>query len=138
MVILKAFNQQRSANQLAVIDRPTRMPHLTLIKNASLHERCGLAIKMNLEHVQETIEKVTASKLYSIFLSRHYQAYLEQRDMLLSQAKDVLGSRDLAAQWFNKPARGLDYRPPCSVVTDVHGYRLVRDYLERIKYGVYC
>ncbi|MFJ5240418.1 antitoxin Xre/MbcA/ParS toxin-binding domain-containing protein [Pseudomonas neuropathica] len=71
-------------------------------------------------------------------LSSHYQAYLEQRDMILSQAKDVLGSRDLAAQWFNKPARGLDYRPPCSVVTDVHGYRLVRDYLERIKYGVYC
>ena len=58
--------------------------------------------------------------------------------MILSQATEILGSRSLAAQWFNKPARGLDYRPPCSVVTDEHGYRLVRDYLERIEYGVYC
>lgn len=57
--------------------------------------------------------------------------------MVLSQAAEVLGNRDLAAQWFNKPARGLDYQSPCSVVTDDNGYRRVREYLERIKYGVY-
>jgi putative toxin-antitoxin system antitoxin component (TIGR02293 family) len=70
-------------------------------------------------------------------LSRHYQAYLERRDMILTKAAEVLGSRDLAEQWFNKPARGLDYRPPCSVITDDHGYQLVRGYLGRIEYGVY-
>lgn len=70
-------------------------------------------------------------------LSRHYQAYLEQRDIILIQATKVLGGRDLAAQWFNRPARGLDYRSPCSVISDDHGYRLVRDYLGRIEYGVY-
>jgi uncharacterized protein (DUF2384 family) len=70
-------------------------------------------------------------------LSGHYQAYLGRRDMILAQAAEVLGSCDLAVHWFNKPARGLDYRPPCSVVTDDHGYRLVRDYLCRIEYCVY-
>lgn len=70
-------------------------------------------------------------------LSRQYLAYLERRGMVLSQAAEVLGNRDLAAQWFNKPARGLDYQSPCSVVTDDNGYRRVREYLERIKYGVY-
>jgi len=70
-------------------------------------------------------------------LSRNYQSYLERRDMILAQAAEVMGSHDLAAQWFNKPARGLDYRPPCRVLTDKDGYRLVRDYLERIEYGVY-
>ena len=70
-------------------------------------------------------------------LSRRYQAYLERRGIILSQAAQVLGSRDLATQWFNKPARGLDYQSPCSVVTDDHGYRRVREYLDRIEYGVY-
>lgn len=70
-------------------------------------------------------------------LSRHYQAYLERRGIILSQAAVVLGSRDLAAQWFNKPARGLDYQSPCSVVTDDYGFRQVREYLGRIEYGVY-
>lgn len=57
--------------------------------------------------------------------------------MILSQALEVFGSRDLAALWFNKPARGLDYQSPCSVVTDDHGYRRVREYPGRIDYGVY-
>lgn len=73
----------------------------------------------------------------AVCLSRHYQAYLGQREIILSQATNILGNRDLAVQWFHRPARGLDYRSPCSVVTDDHGYRLVRDYLGRIEYGVY-
>ncbi|MHB2250570.1 antitoxin Xre/MbcA/ParS toxin-binding domain-containing protein [Pseudomonas fitomaticsae] len=70
-------------------------------------------------------------------LSRHYQVYLERRGIILSQKAQVLDSRDIATQWFNKPARGLHYQSPCSVVTDDHGYRRVREYLGRIEYGVY-
>ncbi|WP_445181330.1 antitoxin Xre/MbcA/ParS toxin-binding domain-containing protein [Pseudomonas sp. McL0111] len=47
-----------------------------------------------------------------------------------------MGSRYLAVNWLNKPACDLIYRPPCSVASDEHGYRLVRDYLCRIEYGV--
>jgi len=57
--------------------------------------------------------------------------------MILGQAAVVLGSRDLAEQWLNKRARGLDYQPPCSLVNDDHGYQRVRNYLGRIEYGVY-
>lgn len=70
-------------------------------------------------------------------LSSHYQAYVLRRDMILEQADMVLGSRDSAEQWFNHPARGLDYRPPCSVVNDEHGCQRIREYLGRIEYGVY-
>ena len=37
VVILKDFNQQRSTNQLAVVDRPPRMPHPALVNNTGLH-----------------------------------------------------------------------------------------------------
>ncbi|MBA5983456.1 DUF2384 domain-containing protein [Pseudomonas sp. MD195_PC81_125] len=49
----------------------------------------------------------------------------------------MLGSCDRAEQWFNEPARGLDYQPPCSVIDDDHGYQRIKDYLGRIEYGVY-
>jgi putative toxin-antitoxin system antitoxin component (TIGR02293 family) len=70
-------------------------------------------------------------------LSTHHQAYLVRRDMILDQAAVVLGGRDSAEQWFNKPARGLDYQPPCSVVNDEHGCQRISEYLGRIEYGVY-
>jgi uncharacterized protein (DUF2384 family) len=56
---------------------------------------------------------------------------------ILDQAAVVLGSRDCAEQWFNQPARGLDYQPPCSAVNDEHGCQRIREYLGRIEYGVY-
>ncbi|WP_438302098.1 antitoxin Xre/MbcA/ParS toxin-binding domain-containing protein [Pseudomonas sp. NMS19W] len=49
----------------------------------------------------------------------------------------VLGSRASAEQWFNHPARGLDYQPPCSVANDEDGCQRIREYLGRIEYGVY-
>lgn len=70
-------------------------------------------------------------------LSTRYQAYLERRWMILNQAERVFGSRSHAVEWFNKPARGLDYQPPCSVIVNKHGYQMVIDYLGRIEYGVY-
>lgn len=70
-------------------------------------------------------------------LSSHHQAYLVRRYMILGQAAEVLGSCDRAEQWFNEPARGLDYQPPCSVIDDDHGYQRIKDYLGRIEYGVY-
>lgn len=70
-------------------------------------------------------------------LSRRHQAYLVRRDIILTYAVEVLGSRDLAVQWFTKPAGGLDYRPPCRVIADDQGFHLVNDYLCRIEYGVY-
>lgn len=71
-------------------------------------------------------------------LNRHYLAYQERREMILAKAAVTLGNRDISTQWFNKPARGLNYRSPCSVVTDDQGLQQVVDYLARIEFGVYC
>ena len=70
-------------------------------------------------------------------LSRPYQAYLIRRNLILAHATKVLGDHDSAVQWFNKPARGLDYQKPCKVVVDDQGLQMVSDYLTRIEYGVY-
>jgi len=70
-------------------------------------------------------------------LSRRQQTYLVRRDIILTYAAEVLGCRDLAVKWFTKPARGLNYLPPCRVIADDQGFQLVNDYLCRIEYGVY-
>lgn len=71
-------------------------------------------------------------------LSSHYQVYLLRRKITLAYAAKVFGSRDFALHWFTKPARGLDYRPPCIVIANDDGYPQVNDYISRIEYGVYC
>lgn len=74
----------------------------------------------------------------TVCLNRHYLTYLERQELILAKAAVTFGSRDIATQWFNTPARGLDYRSPCSVVNDDQSLQQVLEYLACIEFGVYC
>jgi len=52
-------------------------------------------------------------------------------------ATRVLGSRVLAEQWLYKPAIGLRYQLPCSILATPSGYEEVGTLLERIAHGIY-
>ena len=60
-----------------------------------------------------------------------------QKNYLSLRGEGIRESR-LRPYWFTKPARGLDYRPPCIVIANDDGYPQVNDYISRIEYGVYC
>lgn len=67
--------------------------------------------------------------------SHHY--FLARFDIVLVQARQVLGSAALADSWIIKPAFGLGYASPCSLLNDQSGLSVVTELLLRIEYGVY-
>lgn len=55
----------------------------------------------------------------------------------LAKATEVLGSKERAEEWMNRPATGLDGRRPIEMLQTVQGTELVTDYLTRLEYNVY-
>ncbi len=57
----------------------------------------------------------------------------------MDNASSVFGSRNEAARWMHRPARGLNRQTPIELVLkDRDGFEAVIAYLWRIEYGVYC
>ena len=56
---------------------------------------------------------------------------------ILSQATAVLGSREAALEWLQRPAIGLDQHRPVDFLDTPEGTQVVAEFLERVKYGVY-
>ncbi|MFJ3525491.1 antitoxin Xre/MbcA/ParS toxin-binding domain-containing protein [Pseudomonas sp. NPDC090203] len=69
--------------------------------------------------------------------STEHRSFARRRELVLTEAERVLGTKVAADQWFVHPARGLEYQPPCSMLSTSQGYRQVRDLLGQIEYGVY-
>jgi putative toxin-antitoxin system antitoxin component (TIGR02293 family) len=56
---------------------------------------------------------------------------------ILAKATAVLGSREEAEQWLERPAIGLDQRRPIDLLATPAGVEIVEDFLQRLEYGVY-
>jgi putative toxin-antitoxin system antitoxin component (TIGR02293 family) len=56
---------------------------------------------------------------------------------ILAKATDVLGSREEAELWLERPAMGLNQRRPIDLMATPAGVEMVEDFLERLDYGVY-
>jgi putative toxin-antitoxin system antitoxin component (TIGR02293 family) len=57
---------------------------------------------------------------------------------ILAKATSVLGSKEEAEQWLERPAIGLDQRKPIDLLATPAGVELVEDLLARLEYGVYA
>lgn len=69
--------------------------------------------------------------------SIEHRYFARRRDWVLNEAGRVLGTEAAAGQWFEHPARALNYQPPCHLLSTPQGYRQVLDLLNQIEYGVY-
>jgi putative toxin-antitoxin system antitoxin component (TIGR02293 family) len=56
---------------------------------------------------------------------------------ILAKATDVLGAQELAEQWLERPAIGLNQRRPIELLGTPAGVELVETLLERMTYGIY-
>lgn len=56
---------------------------------------------------------------------------------LLALAIAVLGTHELAIEWFHKPALGLSGARPIDLLASLHGSNQVREFLRRLEHGVY-
>jgi putative toxin-antitoxin system antitoxin component (TIGR02293 family) len=57
---------------------------------------------------------------------------------ILAKATEVLGSREEAEQWLERPAIGLNQRCPIDLLETPAGVELVENFLRRLEYGVYA
>lgn len=70
-------------------------------------------------------------------LTTQYSYFLERQERIITMAARVLGGRSSAERWISKPARGLDYQPPCGILSTPAGFAEVETLILRIEYGVY-
>lgn len=56
---------------------------------------------------------------------------------ILAQAVKVLGSKEDAEAWMERPALGLDGHKPIDLLCTPAGMKLVKDFLDQIEYSVY-
>ena len=56
---------------------------------------------------------------------------------IMAKATDVFGSPAEAEQWLERPTIGLDQRRPVDLLSTLAGVKLLKEYLERLDYGVY-
>jgi len=89
------------------------------------------AIGMSLRTYQRYAS--TAAKLLNLEQSGRTWKLAE----ILAKATAVLGSKEDAEQWLEKPAIGLDQRKPMDLLATPAGVEMVEDYLGRLEYGVY-
>lgn len=55
----------------------------------------------------------------------------------LALAEDVMGGRAEAVRWLTQRAMGLDGMRPIELLRTLHGARLVAEFLERLRFGLY-
>ncbi len=70
--------------------------------------------------------------------SGEFRCFAARLDQIQGQATNVFGTPQQAIAWLKRPAIGLDWRVPYELLSNAEGYLRVANYLERIKYGVYC
>ena len=66
-----------------------------------------------------------------------HRCFEGRHEQILMTATRVLGTRESAEHWLLSPARGLDYRVPCRMLSIHSGYEQVDTLLRQIEYGVY-
>jgi putative toxin-antitoxin system antitoxin component (TIGR02293 family) len=70
-------------------------------------------------------------------LSRAQSGQVWNFARIVAKATIVLGSRETAEQWLERPALGLDGRRPIELLASTAGVGLVEEFLERLEHGVY-
>jgi putative toxin-antitoxin system antitoxin component (TIGR02293 family) len=70
-------------------------------------------------------------------LSQEQSGRIWKFAQVLAQATAVLGSREAAERWLERPAMGLDRRRPIDLLTSPAGLEVVEAFLTRLEYGVY-
>ncbi|WP_356620708.1 MbcA/ParS/Xre antitoxin family protein [Pseudomonas moraviensis] len=75
---------------------------------------------------------------YDACWSQEHRYYRMRQNHILAIATHLFGSRVHAHQWLCQKAFGLNHSSPCSFLSSCYGYVVVRNFLMRVQYGVYC
>jgi putative toxin-antitoxin system antitoxin component (TIGR02293 family) len=100
---------------------------MTLRKPASLEKAVGMSLR-TFQRRRDAPAKP---------LSQEQSGRTWKLAEILAKATAVLGSKEEAEQWLERPAIGLDQRRPIDLLATPAGVEIVESFLVRIEYGVY-
>ncbi|WP_080899375.1 antitoxin Xre/MbcA/ParS toxin-binding domain-containing protein [Pseudomonas amygdali] len=73
----------------------------------------------------------------SVRLSAHQSAVAFQYAEMLERASGVFGEQASAEDWLSRPCPYLDGLTPLDLIDNAIGFRVVKDYLDRVELGIY-
>ncbi|SDR49089.1 antitoxin Xre/MbcA/ParS toxin-binding domain-containing protein [Pseudovibrio sp. Tun.PSC04-5.I4] len=133
-IIRSRINNALDAHDVLVKGLPSASL-LYLVKAVEFLERDDALLKAIGVSVR-TLQRRKAdekTKLLSVEQSNRTWRFAE----ILGHAIKVLGSKEEAETWLNRPALGLSNRKPLDLLATSAGVEAVEEYLTRIEYGVY-
>lgn len=72
-----------------------------------------------------------------IRLNAHQSAIAFQYAKILERARDVFGKQAAAEDWLSRPCLYLEGLTPLDLIDNAIGFQVVKDYLDRIEFGIY-
>ncbi|MSP01330.1 MAG: DUF2384 domain-containing protein [Acetobacteraceae bacterium] len=101
---------------------------VSLDRTASLEKAVGISLR-TFQRVKEAPERR---------LSPEQSGRTWKFAEILARATTVLGSREEAERWLERPATGLNQQRPIDLLSTPAGVRLVEEFLSRVEFGVYA
>lgn len=104
------------------------LDNLLIIKmTASLENAVGMSLR--------TIQRL--KKKPAKALSKEQSGRTWKFAEILAKATEVLGSKEEAEKWLERPALGLNQRRPIDLLGTPAGVELIENFLTQLDYGVY-
>jgi putative toxin-antitoxin system antitoxin component (TIGR02293 family) len=101
--------------------------NVTVEKSGAFEKAIGMSLRTVQRHKDAP----------STYLSGEQSGRIWKFAEIIAKAAAVLGSKEEAEKWLNRPATGLNQRRPIDLLATPAGARLVEDFLQRLEYGVY-
>jgi len=103
------------------------MRHVPSIAGDDLEAAIGMSVR--------TVQRLRREPRKRLSRAQSGQVWIFAR--VLAKARTVMGSREAAEQWLERPAMGLDGRRPIELLATAAGVELIEEFLNRLEYGIY-
>ncbi|WP_081951567.1 antitoxin Xre/MbcA/ParS toxin-binding domain-containing protein [Pseudomonas cremoricolorata] len=113
----------------------------------ALHDALVMISLSNLYSRPQVSEKIVGAtrrsirrqlnKNHLVRLSAYQSAVAFQYAKILERASDVFGKQTTAEDWLSRPCRYLEGLTPIDLIDNAIGFQVVKDYLDRVEFGIY-
>lgn len=123
------------------------MVHRLIVKGFALRDVQAMVLSSELYLSQQVLKRILGKSVRAAkhrtdqfgvaLLNSQQSATAYQFAEALEGAIRVFGTQRMAEEWLGRPIKYLDGQAPVDIVDEPVGLRAVKQYLERVEYGVY-
>ena len=123
------------------------MVHRLIVKGFALKDVQAMVSSSELYLSQRVLKRILGKSVRAAkrqtnqfgvaLLNSQQSATAYQFAKVLEGAINVFGTQRLAEEWLGRPSKYLDGQAPVDIIDEPVGLRAVKQYLERVEYGVY-